>query len=281
LEKLYIILPVYNRAELTLKFIESLKDQSFQNYCLLLVDDGSTDGTGQKVKENIPGAVVLKGKGDWWWAGSIQQAYYWLEKNAEKNSKIVIANDDLTFEKDYLQKGIDYLKKNPDSFILSAAYNQDKPAVLEDCGVVYDFKLDRITSCDVNQLDKLNCVSTRGLFLETKDFLRTGGFRPRLLPHYYSDYEFSIRAKKKFGMKLKCFLDLKVFMNTTSTGVEEITFSTVKEYCKKAFSKRYKTNPRYAFTYYLITFPFPYNFKFSFLQLRHFLKTFFLLLFKF
>jgi GT2 family glycosyltransferase len=280
LEKLYIILPVYNRAEITLKFIESLRAQTFKNYTLLLIDDGSTDRTVEKVRLLLPGVVILLGRGHWWWAGSVQQGYKWIKKNGDRDSAVLIANDDLTFENDFLEKGMNYLRKNPNAFVLSAAYDQDQPDKLEDCGVVYDFKTDHITACDVNRLHALNCLSTRGLFMRTADFAKTRGFRPALLPHYYSDYEFTIRARRKYGIQLKCFLDLKVFMNTRSTGVEQISFNTLREYLHKAFSKRYKTNPRYAFTYYLITFPFPYNIKFAFRQLNAFLKIYFSLLFK-
>jgi GT2 family glycosyltransferase len=280
LEKLYIILPVYNRIDLTLKFIESLSQQTYTDYTLLLIDDGSSDGTSDKVKEKLKNTVVIKGEGDWWWAGCIQKGYDWLKNNASENSYVLVINDDLTFEKNFLEKGLSYVAKNENSFILAAAYNQDEPEILEDCGVIYNFKKATINSCDLSKLDELNCLSTRGLFMKTEDFIRTKGFKPHLLPHYYSDYEFTMRAKRKYGIELKCYLDLKVFMNTKTTGVEEISFKTLKEYFSKAFSKRYKENPKYTFTYFLIAFPFPYNLKFSFKQIVDFLRIFRSLIFK-
>lgn len=267
--------------DLTLKFVRSLELQTYTNYVLLLIDDGSTDNTSDKVLEVISDTVLIKGQGNWWWAGSLQKGFDWIKKNALKNSYTLIINDDLVFGKNFLEKGIQYLNQTNHTFIVAAAYNENEPNHLEDCGLVYDFKKNKFISNDVSVLERLNCVSTRGLFMKTSDFVITKGFKPLLLPHYYSDYEFTIRAKRKYGIDLRCFLDLKVFINTTSTGVEEASFNNLSDYFSKAFSKRNKANPKYTFIYYFISFPFPYNLKFAFLEVIEFLKVCRSFIFKF
>ncbi len=44
--KLSVIVPVYNSEEFLAKAIESVINQSFKNWELLLIDDGSTDNSG-------------------------------------------------------------------------------------------------------------------------------------------------------------------------------------------------------------------------------------------
>jgi GT2 family glycosyltransferase len=102
-ETIYILLPVHDRCEITRRFIVCLKAQTYLNYHLILIDDGSTDGTAEMVGEMIPLLTILRGKGDWWWAGSLQRGYEWLKSNSEVSSQdcVLIINDDTEFESDF------------------------------------------------------------------------------------------------------------------------------------------------------------------------------------
>jgi glycosyltransferase involved in cell wall biosynthesis len=79
---IYILLPVHNRREITKVFIDCLEAQTWQNYHLVLIDDGSTDGTEQVVRERVENLTVIRGNGNWWWAGCLQQGFNFLKKRA-------------------------------------------------------------------------------------------------------------------------------------------------------------------------------------------------------
>jgi glycosyltransferase involved in cell wall biosynthesis len=49
-----VIIPTYDRLELLTKAIESVTKQSFSDFEVIVVDDGSTDGTQQWLSENEP-----------------------------------------------------------------------------------------------------------------------------------------------------------------------------------------------------------------------------------
>jgi glycosyltransferase involved in cell wall biosynthesis len=47
-----VIIPVYNRASIVQKAIDSVLDQTFNDFEVIIIDDGSTDGTREKVLAN-------------------------------------------------------------------------------------------------------------------------------------------------------------------------------------------------------------------------------------
>jgi len=51
---LYIVIPVYNRINKTLQCIDSIKRSSIELDVRVVVDDGSTDNTGEILSKKYP-----------------------------------------------------------------------------------------------------------------------------------------------------------------------------------------------------------------------------------
>lgn len=52
-----VIIPTYNRRDLLGEAIRSVLEQSFRDFELIVVDDGSTDGTEQRIREEFAGRL--------------------------------------------------------------------------------------------------------------------------------------------------------------------------------------------------------------------------------
>lgn len=249
-KKLYIFLPVHNRKSTTERFVKSLLKQTFQNFTLILIDDGSTDGTSEMVLSYLPGTVVIEGKGKWWWGGSLHQGYKWLKKNASNGEDIaLIINDDVEFEPDFLKKGIRFLETHEKALLLAQSRSiQTKE--LHDTGTKIDWK--HFTFRNALEGEEIDCLATRGLFLRVKDFLTVGGFHPILLPHYLSDYEFTIRAKRK-GFNLMTTPEVWLWMDEEKTGYHKVGS------IKQVFLKKSSVNPLYLLSFILLACPWRYR----------------------
>jgi GT2 family glycosyltransferase len=256
-ESLIILLPVHNRREVTRQFIGCLQKQTFQDFHLILIDDGSTDGTADMVCGQIPSATVLRGTGAWWWGGSLQQGFLWLQSQAlSESAMVLIINDDTTFDTSYLETAVAILKSKINTLLVSTAYGKQSNRQM-DGGVFADWKHWKFHL--VTEQIKINCASTRGLFLYASDFLSLGGFYPGMLPHYMSDYEFTVRAYRR-GYILEADERLRIFVDEKTTGKHdfELTMSYL-DFIKRLFSKKYMMQPFYMTTFAALACPWPWK----------------------
>lgn len=210
------------------------------------------------VHSQIQSLTVIKGKGDWWWAGALQQGYEWLKsQDIQPDDIILMMNDDTQFEDNFLEIGRKILLQNPETLLLALCYSQQTGKLIE-AGVKVDWK-----NLDFQQLAKpeeTNCLTTKGLFLKYKDFLRVGGFHPKLLPHYLSDYEFTYRAFRK-GLKMMTDESLKLWGDEETSGYHKIEVQSIAQFFKKFFSIKSPSNP--LIWIHLVTLVCPWYWKLS------------------
>lgn len=88
-----LLIPVHNRRETTLRCLRQLRADGVLGWATaLVIDDGSSDGTGEAVRAEFAEVEVLTGTGDWWWGGAIRRGTEWaLARAAER---IYWLNDD-------------------------------------------------------------------------------------------------------------------------------------------------------------------------------------------
>ncbi|MCG6167618.1 glycosyltransferase [Leptospira sp. FAT2] len=220
---------------MTERLILCLKRQTYKNFKILLIDDGSKDGTSEMATSHFPESAIIKGSGDWWWGGSLQQGYNWLKRHEiETDDDILIVNDDVEFADDFLEIGIELLKKNKDSLFLAKSYSRIDNS-LQDSGVRVDWS--NLSFKMANSQKEINVLSTRGLFLKVRTFFKIGGFYPRLIPHYQSDYEFTHRAYLK-GFTLRTSDSLFLLEDPNETGIRTAEVRDIKDFIKVYFNKK-------------------------------------------
>jgi GT2 family glycosyltransferase len=210
------------------------------------------------VKNEIPDCTIIRGKGDWWWGGALHQGYKWIRNKKEhSDSFVLILNDDTEFETDFLRKGINIIKNIPGTIIQAEPYGK-RSGKLSGQGMYFDFK--KLSFLPAQKSQEINCLTTRGLLMHTKDFIKIGGFYPRILPHYLSDMEYTIRASQK-GLKLITHPEFKLIMLEDETGYGEVNELSFKLFLKKHYAFKNMMNPIHWIAFVFLICPFPYNFK--------------------
>lgn len=112
-----IILPAYNSAHLIARSIDSVLAQSFQEWELLIIDDGSTDGTGAVAQSYVarePRIRILTNTEN-------RGVQYTLARGLKEATGELIAridSDDAWLDHEKLAKQVAFLKTHPDYVLL-------------------------------------------------------------------------------------------------------------------------------------------------------------------
>ncbi len=104
--KISIIIPVHNRKVCIQSILSQIYDQAIQggylkNIFLIVVDDGSTDGTKELIECNFPTVQILEGDGSLWWTGAIVKGMEYATVNLNTDY-VVWMNDDISITDDLL-----------------------------------------------------------------------------------------------------------------------------------------------------------------------------------
>ena len=241
---LYILLPVHNRREITVRFVEALAQQTWREFSLILIDDGSRDGTADAVRKILAEVVVLTGTGDWWWAGCLDQGCRQLATLGVVDEDILLLiNDDLSLAFDFLARAMAEFSTTTDTLLLARQVDATTGKEIDHGGGV-QVDVSHMRFAAANRAEEINCLPTRGLFIRWRDLCRAGGFRPAQLPHYMSDYEFTYRAWRK-GLRLRVASSVSVGVQLAQSGESLATVFRLPRSRRFAliFSQRFKNNP--------------------------------------
>ncbi len=205
---IYLILPVFNRLHFTIDCIESLKRQTYNEYKIIVVDDGSSDGTAASLENNYPEVIVLRGDGQLWWTGAINMGVkYVLQHATSKEDFILTLNNDLSVGPEYFQNLIKTYQNNAPCLVGSVTVDIDNPELVNYCGVKWNeysakqrSPIELPISLKELQSHAMDIESDllpgRGVLIPLKVFDQIGLYDAKNFPHYAADEDFSLRARK-------------------------------------------------------------------------------------
>lgn len=151
--KVAVNLVTYN-AEKYLPFcLKSLADQTFKDYTVLIIDNGSTDRTVQFLRENYPQYKVVTHKNNLGFCKAHNQAIAWT-----KSKYVLCLNQDVILDKDYLKNSMAFMDKQKEASSLSGKiykwdfHKNEKTIVIDSLGLEI-YKNLRVTNRGENKKD--------------------------------------------------------------------------------------------------------------------------------
>ncbi len=250
----YIVIPVYNRLERTTRCVELLLGQTYGSIKIIICDGGSTDGTVEHLRENFPSVTVLVSPKEVWWGGATKMGVDHVMLEAHNDDFLMLMNDDTAFQADYVQKLVDASIEHVAGLCGIVVREGDHSHIM-DAGVSLDWKNFAFRAKDKTiipesgiDLDS-SVLPGRGTLYPMWAVKRAGTINEKDFPHYLSDYEFSMRVKKRSGIKLgvlyTAVIETEYVAENEGVVVEEPdrgAFGETWHRYKKVRSKRTKQN---------------------------------------
>lgn len=241
---MYLVVPVFNGIEYTRLFLKSMKDVHYDKAKVIIVDDGSTDGTSEMITKNFPGTIILKGDGNLWWSGATNKGVeYALSHNGDY---VLTINNDVTMPKDYLTSLVAFAEQHPGA-IVGSVIKSSKDNSIWYAGAFLNMKTGDLQHYQVeidgdSKYRNSAWLTGMGVLVPAKAFREVGLFDEENFPLYFGDADFSMRAKK-LGWELLVTNRTTLATDTSSSWLsKQLSNPTLGFYYNVFFSVRSNYN---------------------------------------
>lgn len=218
----YLVIPVFNRKEFTKNCLLSLRQQTYQDFKVIVTDDGSTDGTGEMLKNDFPEVIVLQGDGNLFWTAATNMGIEYALKDKATTHVMTLNNDTLAPE-DFMEKMMYWAKQKPNAVLGAFAIESETQKPVYGGEIMHwawnrtTHLLDTLPKEQQKGLQAVTYFPGRGMLIPVKVFEKIGLFDVKRFPHYYADYDFSNQARVH-GFEMYCNYDAKISIYPEASG---------------------------------------------------------------
>jgi GT2 family glycosyltransferase len=230
--KVIVLILSYNGKSLLQDSVSSYLKNDYDNFEVVVVDNASTDGTVQWVRQNFPSVYTLRTDKDLKYAGGFNfgMQYAFGEKEADY---VLITNNDVKADKKTIEELVRVAEMDPMiGFVTGKVYYFDKPDTLQTVGFYEDSV--RLTGghlgnreVDKGQYDEIaERLFTDDIFMLVKKnvYDNVGGYDPEF-EFQVEQVDWQARGKAK-GFKIYYTPHAKIWHKESMTIGKASTFKT-------------------------------------------------------
>ena len=222
---------MHNSLPFTKECLKTLRDMLQKNdhpgfiFDLVVVDDGSSDGTAEYISKNHPEVHLLNGDGNLWWSGAIEKGIRYAMDRLD-TAYFLWWNNDIYTASDYFDAIIRLLKTDDHSKIYGS-----KILCAEDSNTLWSFGgffhprwghsymygQGEIDGPEFSKPLVADWLPGMGTLLPAEVVRQVGAINTNDFPQYHGDVDFTRRAFLA-GFKLEVRPELRIWNHTRHSG---------------------------------------------------------------
>ena len=253
----HVVIPVFNRIQLTTRCLESLLAQTEKGMDIIVIDDGSTDGTSEVIPERFPEVQIIAGDGTLWWSGAVNLGIQQALLSAAPEDYILLVNNDTYFDPIFLARcreaAVKYPKSLVGSVLVDSFTGQKQGGVRINWYTAKHTWLNSgkgIEDFPPGHVEPVSVLTGRGVIVPCSVYCEIGLYEQFYLEQN-GDTELSRRANLK-GYRLFVNYDMVTY-NSDPTDVDRDTFYGPTEIFQYFFGRKSETRLRTRFWFAIKT----------------------------
>ena len=191
-----MVVPIHNGIDQTRRLLDSLRSGGYPNLDVIVVDDGSTDGSAAILGRDFPEVTVVPGSGDLWWTRATNKGVRTaLERGADY---VLTINNDAVMDPDAAAIMVEAAEEHPRALIGAQVRHLEEPHRVWFAGADFD-----PSTADVAHRREppegegpstTTMLTGLGMLIPIRAFEEVGFF-DEAFPQYFADCDFSLRAR--------------------------------------------------------------------------------------
>lgn len=236
-KRVALVIPIHNGLPYTLACLKSIEVSAVTPDQVIIVDDGSADGSAETIIEQFPFVTLLRGDGNLWWSASMNRGVN--AALAAGADYILSLNNDCVVQPQSLEALVTCAEECGLALVCSKIrYWPDEGRILSAGGELNWWwrgpQLRASGEQDYGQWDvraDVDWVPGMGVLIPRQCFELVGPYDSKRFPHYRADMDFSLRAKRA-GFRLVYEPRSLVWNDKSQTGLqlpERVRWRDVRE----------------------------------------------------